>query len=49
MVEMGARFAKDLYVKTAFDPAEGDCTVTVEVITEEGVVQTHTGEVTWDE
>ena len=49
MLEMGARFAKDLYVKTAFDPDNGDCTVTVEVITEEGVVQTRAGEVTWDE
>lgn len=49
MLEMGARFANNLYVKTSFDPDNGDCTVTVELITGEGVVQILTGEVTWDE
>ena len=49
MVEMGARFANNLYVKTSLDETDGTCTVEVETITEEGVVNVITGEVTWDE
>lgn len=49
MLEMGARFTDRLYVKTSVDPDNGDCDVTVEFITDEGVVQTRTGTVTWDE
>lgn len=48
MLETGARFTNDLYIKTSFDPSDGTCVVTVEIITE-GVTQTLTGAVTWDE
>lgn len=49
MVEMGARFAKDLYVKVSLDPDTTDCGVVVEIIDNEGVAHTITGSVTWDE
>lgn len=48
MLEMGARFTNDLYVKTSFDPSDGTCTVEVEIITE-GVKHVINGTVTWDE
>lgn len=49
MVEMGARFANNLYVKTSLDESDGTCTVEVETISDEGVVTVTTGTVTWDE
>ena len=49
MYEMGARFANNFYVKTSIDPDGGDCYVDLEMITDEGVVQTVSGQVTWDE
>lgn len=49
MYEMGARFANNFYVKTSIDPDSGDCYVVVEMITDEGVVQTVSGQVIWDE
>lgn len=49
MLEVGARFVNNLYVKTSFDPSNGDTTVEVEIITNEGVKQTITGMVVWDE
>lgn len=49
MLEVGARFANNLYAKLALDLDNGDAFVTVEIITDEGVVNTITGQVTWDE
>ena len=49
MLEVGARFTNQLYAKLSFDPDNGDAAVTVELTTDEGVVQTITGTVTWDE
>lgn len=49
MLEVGARFTNQLYAKLSFDPDNGDAAVTVELTTDEGVVQTVTGTVTWDE
>ena len=49
MLEMGARFNNNLYVRTSFNPDNGNCSVIVEFKTDEGVVQTITGDVTWDE
>lgn len=49
MLEMGARFTNKLYVKVSLDPDTSDCTVVVEIINNEGVEQTITGTVTWDE
>ena len=49
MLEVGARFTNKLYAKLSFDPDNGDAAVTVELTTDEGVVQTVTGTVTWDE
>lgn len=49
MLGTGARFYDNLYVATLFDPDNGDCTVTVEFITDEGVKQIITGDVVWDE
>lgn len=48
MLEMGARFTNDLYIKTSFDPDDTSCTVTVEYV-HEGEPAVMTGEVTWDE
>ena len=48
MVEVGARFANNLYAKLSMDPDNEDAAVTVEIKTDEGVVQTITGEVVWD-
>ena len=48
MLEMGARFANDLYVHTAFDPDNGDCVVTVEAVIEDEK-RIITGEVVWDD
>lgn len=48
MLEMGARFTNNLYIKTSFDPDAGTCRVTVEAVNNgEKVVMT--GDVTWDE
>ena len=49
MVEVGARFTNKLYAKLSLDPDNGDAAVTLEIITNEGVVQTITGAVVWDE
>ena len=49
MLETGARFTNKLYIKTSFDPDNGDCNVAVEYITDEGVVVTMAGTVTWDD
>ena len=49
MVEVGARFANNLYAKLSLDPDSGAAAATVEIKTDEGVLQTITGEVVWDE
>ena len=49
MVECGARFANNLYVKTTLDPDNGDALVEVEIITNEGEKVILTGAVVWDE
>lgn len=49
MLEVGARFTNQLYAKLSMDPDNGDAAVTVEIITNEGVKNTLTGEVVWDE
>ena len=49
MLETGTRLKNNFYVKTAFDPDTGDCYVTVEFKTNEGVEHIMTGQVTWDE
>ena len=49
MYEIGARFANNFYIKTSIDPDSGDCYVNVEMITDEGVTITVSGQVTWDE
>ena len=48
MLEMGARFTNNLYVKLSFDPDSGDCDVVVIAIFDNKEV-TLTGSVTWDE
>lgn len=48
MLEMGARFTNDLYVKLSFDPVSYDCSVAViEVVDNEET--TIAGTVTWDD
>lgn len=49
MLEGGCRFADNLYINTSFDPDDGTCIVSVEFITGEGVKQTMTGAVEWDD
>ena len=49
MVEVGARFRNNFYGKLSIDPDNGDAAVTIEMKTDEGVVQTLTGTVVWDE
>ena len=49
MLEVGARFANNLYSKLSFDPDNGDAVVTVEMISNEGEKLTITGTVVWDE
>ena len=49
MVEVGARFANNLYAKLTLDPDNGDAAVEVEVITNEGVKKVLTGAVVWDD
>lgn len=49
MLEVGARFTNTLYAKLSLDPDTVDATVSLEIITDEGVLWTHTGTVTWDE
>ena len=49
MLEVGARFTNELYAKLSLDLDNGDAAVTLEIITNEGVAQTLTGTVTWDE
>lgn len=49
MVEMGARFYKNLYVKTSFNTDDGTCVVTVVSINGEGTEVVKTGAVTWDD
>ena len=49
MVEVGARFTNNLYAKLMLDPDNGDAAVELEIITNEGVKQTITGTVVWDE
>ena len=48
MLEVGARFANDMYLKTSLDPSDGTCVVTIETIVE-GEKVVATGSVTWDE
>lgn len=48
MLETGARFSNEFYIKTSFDPEDGNCTVTVEEVVE-GEPAVKTGSVTWDE
>ena len=48
MLEMGARFTNDFYVKLSIDPSDGTCTVEVEQSIE-GEKHVLTGTVTWDE
>lgn len=49
MVETGARFNDNFYIKIAVDPEDRDETaVTVETIVD-GVTEVMTGTVTWDE
>lgn len=48
MLEVGARFANDIYIKTSLDTSDDSCDVTLEAIVEgEKVVKT--GSVTWDD
>lgn len=49
MLEVGARFTNQLYAKLSFDPDNWNAGVTIEMITNEGVLQTVTSTVTWDE
>ena len=49
MLEVGARFANNLYAKLSLDMDNAVGAVTLEIITDAGVVQTVTGEVVWDE
>ena len=49
MVEVGARFANNLYAKLMLDPDNGGAAVEVEIITNEGVKNVLTGTVVWDE
>ena len=48
MVEVGARFANDLYIKTSLDPSDNTCVVTLETVVE-GEPVVATGTVTWDD
>lgn len=48
MLEVGARFSKDLYIITSLDPSDDTCVVTLETIVE-GEKTVVTGEVTWDD
>ena len=49
MVEVGARFANNLYAKLSLDLDTSDAGVTLEIITNEGETQTITGSVVWDD
>lgn len=49
MVECGARFVNNFYAKLSIDLDNADATVELEIITNEGVKQTITGAVVWDE
>ena len=49
MLEMGARFSNDMYMKSSLDPDNGDCYVTIIMKNNEGEEQIVTGTVTWDE
>ena len=48
MLEMGARFKNDLYVKCSFTVEDSTCVVIVEYV-DNGEPATKTGTVTWDE
>lgn len=48
MLECGARFSNDLYIKTSLNPSDDSCTVELEKIVEGEKVIT-TGTVTWSE
>lgn len=48
MLECGARFTNELYVKTMYDVESGDAVVEVETV-EDGEPVIKTGTVTWDE
>ena len=48
MLEVGARFANDLYIKTSLDPSDDSCDVTLETVVE-GETVVKTGSVTWDD
>ena len=49
MVEVGARFANNLYAKLSLDLDTTDAGVMLVIITNEGELQTITGSVVWDE
>lgn len=48
MLEFGARFANDFYIKVAIEDDLSDSTVTVETIVDGNPVVT-TGAITWDD
>lgn len=48
MLETGARFSNELYIKTSLDPSDGSCTVELIKI-DDGVETVISGAVTWED